>query len=417
MREYFVNTDFDSSLCVAKENGDVSEKRNAGGEASPANSPAETPDNAYLREMPWHFMFAAHSDESVLVHLPLPPDFRAYLQAKGMSLPHTVLHPAFTPEAEFVPFGWNAQAVKLAARYARPPEVPDLAAVKTANARAFALDLERAWFPGTCRGRVIENMSALIDFLSTRSESEGWVAKGDHGYAGTANRRLTGGPLSEEDVPRIEPLFAAHGSVVLEPWDDRLLDMAMLFRVTAQGTAEEFGGHGLRNSRDGAFLGVEVAPDRMPPASWSDELRDHAARLAIALSRLGYIGPVGVDAYVHRTPAGPGLRPLVDINARLSMAMPAHGLAHRLPKRFIRWSWHKPRKLRMPASYAELETLLGSMAFDAKKREGILAVSPLFREDGTDAKPKRVGFALIAADATGLESLQSAFDLGLGRTP
>ncbi|MBW8887484.1 MAG: hypothetical protein JF616_06965 [Fibrobacteres bacterium] len=413
MREYFVNTDFDASLGVANEKGDVRVKRIA----SQETSPMESPDNAYLREMPWHFMFAAQPDESVLLHQPLPPDFRTYMQAKGLVLPLTVRHPAFTPEAEFVPFGWNARAVALASRYARPPEVPDLAAVRTANARAFALDLEREWFPETCRGHLIGNVRALTDFLAVRSPSEKWVVKGDHGYAGTANRRLAGGPLSEDDLRLVEPLFAAHGRVVLEPWDERSCDMAMLFRVTAQGTAEEFRGHGLRNSRDGAFLGVEVAPDRMPPAPWAHELREHSARLAGALSRLGYAGPVGVDAYVHRTPEGLRLRSLVDINARLSMAMPAHGLAQRLPGRFIRWSWHKPRKLRMPASYDDLETRLGSAAFDPEKREGILAVSPLFREDGPDAKPKRVGFALVAADASGLESLQSAFDLELGRAP
>jgi hypothetical protein len=71
----------------------------------------------------------------------------------------------------------------------------------------------------------------------------------------------------------------------------------------------------------------------------------------------------------------------------------------------------------MPANYTDLEARLGSAAFDPEKRQGILAVSPLFREDGPEAKPKRVGFALIAADAAGLESLQSAFDLGLGRAP
>lgn len=396
MREYFVNTDFDSTLGVADEAGT---------------------DNAYLREMPWHFMFAAQPDESVLAHQGLPAEFLAYIQAKGLGLPHMVLHPAHTPEAEFVPFGWNAQAVKMASRYRRPPGIPDLAAVKTANARAFALDLEREWFPESCRGHVIESLPALIDFLSARSPSEGWVAKGDHGYAGTANRRLTGGPLSDAEVRRIGPLFSAHGRIVLEPWDERSSDMAMLFRVSDHGAAEGFRGHGLRNSRDGAFLAVDVAPDRMPPAPWADELRGHAARLAQALSRIGYAGPVGVDAYAYRAPAGSRLRPLVDINARLSMAMPAHGLSERLPGRFIRWSWHKPRKLRMPVSYADLETRLGSAAFDAGKREGILAVSPLFREAGPDAKPKRVGFALVAADAPGLEALQAAFDSRLGRTP
>jgi hypothetical protein len=398
MREFFLNADFDLSL---------------GGRASLP----EAPDAAYVREMAWHYLFAADPGDGVIIHAPLPEGFRRYAAEKGLALPRTVLHPAFTPDAEFVPFGWNAQATALAARYTRPPRIPDPAAVKTANSRAFALGLEREWFPASCEGRLFDEMNSLSAFLAGRDAAEAWVAKGDHGYAGTANRRLSGGPLAAEDAARLAPLFADHGRVVLEPWHARLADMAALFSVPEQGPVADFRGHGLLNSRDGAFLGVEVAPDRLPPAPWREALREHAGRLAAALQALGYAGPVGVDAYVHAAPEGPRLRPGVDINARLSMALPAHGLARRLPGRHIRWSWHKPRKLRLPAAYAELDARLGAAAFDPAAREGILAVSPLFREDAPALRPKRIGFALVAADAAGLDRLQAAFARALGRGP
>jgi hypothetical protein len=394
MREYYVNADFDSTLS---------------GEASP--------DTAYLREVPWHFLFAADKHESIILAIPLPPGFGAYVAAKGLVLPHIVVHPGFTRAAEFIPFGWNAQALALASRYARHPQAPELAIVKAANARAFALALEREWFPDT-RGRLISDLPGVAAFLATRPAAEAWVAKGEHGYAGTGNRRLPGGPLSSADTLSLASLFAMHGRVVLEPWHERLSDLAMLFTVSPEGEVGDFRGHRLLNSRDGAFLGAEISPERIPPAPWSDALRGHAGRLAQALSRLGYSGPVGVDAYVHGTPEGPRLRPLVDLNARLSMAMPAHGLARRLPGRFVRWSWHKPRKLRMPESYADMDVRLGPAAFDPGKGEGILAVSPLFRDgrkDDPDARPKRVGFALVAKDEAGLEGLQAEFVRALGR--
>lgn len=396
MREYYVNADFDLSL-------------------SGSAAPGEAPDTAYLREMPWHFLFAADHDESLILTVPLPPDFPAYIATKGLGLPRVALHPAFTRAAEFIPFGWNAQALDLAARYARPPRPPELAAVKTANARAFALDLEREWFPDDCRGRLFSDLASMNGFLASRPASEAWVAKGEHGYAGTANLRLPGGAPSEAESLRLEQLFSSHGRVVLEPWHERLSDLAILFAVSQEGEAEDFRGHRLLNSRDGAFLGVEISPERMPPTPWTDELRKHARRLAQALAQSGYFGPVGVDAYVHGAPDAPRLRPLVDINARLSMAMPAHGLARRLPGRFVRWSWHKPRKLRMPESYADMEARLGPAAFDPGKGEGILAVSPLFREEGPDNKPKRIGFALVAKDRARLDVLQADFVRALGR--
>jgi hypothetical protein len=397
MREYYLNADFDHAL-------------------SGRPSLMETADQTYIHEMAWHVLLAGEPTDAVIVHAPVPTGFTAYARHKGLALPRAVPHPAYTYEAEFVPFGWNARTSSLAARYARSPSIPDADAVKTANCRAFASSLEADWH-GDGGGRFFSHRDALSTFLSDRPATENWVAKGDHGYAGTANRRLPGGPLSSEDGARIDLLFADHGRVVLEPWHERIQDMAALFVVNREGLVEGFRGHGLINSRDGAFLGVEVAPDGLPPAPWSESLRSNADRLAKALSSIGYFGPVGVDAYVHRTPEGPRLRPLVDINARLSMSLPAHGLARRLPGRFVRWSWHKPRKLSLPESYAGLDARLGAAAFDPETAEGILAVSPLFREDGSGLRPKRVGFALVAGTSAGLGRLQAAFAEALGRRP
>lgn len=434
MIEYLPNSEFDLSL---QEGSAVPD---AGGDA-------------YAQEMAWHFLLAAAPGDSVIVHRPVPEGFLSYLDTKGIRLPAAVLHPAFTGEAEFVPFGWNARAVSLAERYARPPIRPGLDTVRKANSRSFALELEQRWRGEECRGRLFGQLSGLRGFLETRPVAESWVAKGEHGFAGTANRRVPGGPLSAQDEARLAPLFRNGNRVVAEPWDERIQDLAILFRVTEAGAAEDIRGHTLLNSRDGAFLGVEIAPDRLPPEPWRGQLAAAAGTLALALHALGYSGPVGMDAYAYRTEAGPRLRPWVDVNARLSMALPAHGLARRLPGRYIRWSWHKPRKLRYPSGYAELDHRLGPAAFDPKAGEGILAVSPLFREDAREdaatgpgrriaagrngdhassaqeppgesqgpaaplVRPKRAGFALVARSPAMLEHLQAEFIRILRRSP
>jgi hypothetical protein len=408
MREHFLNADFDSSL--------------AGKPSLP-----ETGDPTYLHEMAWHFLFAAGPEDSMVLHAPLPAAFQSYLEAKGLPPPRTVLHPDFTRAADFVPFGWNARALELAARYDHPPQAPDPAVVKTLNGRSFALDAEREWYPGACEGSLFTNAEELGAFLAGRPPTEAWVAKGEHGFAGTGNRRIPGGPLSAGSAALLAPLFSGHGRVLLEPWHERLADMAVLFSVGTGGGMEDLRGHTLFNSRDGAFLGVEVEPDGLPPAPWRQDLRANAERLAAALSLRGYLGPVGVDAYTYRTAEGPRLRPLVDVNARRSMAEPAHGLSRRLPGRFLQWTWHKPRKLNLPAGYAELDSRLGGAAFDPVGKEGILAVSPLFRERtatgtarggggaGEGSAPRRIGFALIAGTANGLARLRTAFTEALGR--
>lgn len=411
MREFYLNPDFDASL-----------------RGRP--SLLETDDATFAHEMAWHFLFAGSAADSVIVHRALPEDFLAYLGQKGLALPKPVLHPAHTPAAEFTPFGWNGHTEALALRYDRQTPHPDPETIRIANSRAFSLGVEqgrKGSDPGSpdAPGSLFVTLEALEAFLSGRTEAEGWVVKGDHGHAGTANRRVPAGPLGPEDRPALKRLFDEHGRVVAEPWHDRLLDMSVNFTLDAHGGMHGFRGHQLLNSRDGAFLGVKILPSRLPPDPWAEPLRASAAALAQDLAGLGYSGPVGVDAYVWNSQQGPRLRPVVDINARQSMALPAHGLAQRLPGKTLLWMWAKPRKLNLPEGYRDLDRRLGPHAFDKASGTGILAVSPLRLQGGTAApakpdrslaaKPKRVGFLFSAEGEERLSALQSAFAAALGR--
>jgi hypothetical protein len=408
-REFYLNADFDPSLRGAP-------------------SLLESADPTYLHEMSWHYLFAAGAGDSLIVHRELPGDFLAYLESKGLALPRLVLHPAFTPASLFSPFGWNAHAQGLSARYAEGPAHPDLRIVRIANSRAFNLEVEREWGGADALGRLFQSLDTLETFLAARDEPLGWVAKGDHGHAGTANRRVPSGPLREADHVALAALFAGHGQVVLEPWHERLMDMSVGFTVGKAGVIRDFRGHILLNSRDGAFLGVRILPGRRPPEPWDLALEACAEELGRALDTLGYFGPVGMDAYVWNSPGGPRLRTLVDINARRSMSLPAHGLADRMPGKTLLWMWSKPRKLDLPSGYAEFDKRLDGLAFNPLTREGILAVSPLSYADGRSHSdrgrkhpdqgrkhPKRVGFLLSAGDDAGLDALQAGFSRALGR--
>lgn len=407
-REFYLNADFDGSL---------------------RGKPTllETGDPTYVHEMAWHYLFAAGEKDSLILHRPLPEGFRDYMATKGLSLPRLVLHPDFSHDAVFTPFGWNAHAIGLAARYRTRPDHPDPESVRKANSRAFSLALEREWADGETdsaggpeSGTLFDTLEGLEEFLCIHGEGSGWVAKGNHGHAGIANRRLPPGPLSAEDRVAAERLLEDHGCVAVEPWHERLLDMSVGFHVDRQGGLDGFRGHELLNSRDGAFLGVKISPDRRPPEPWRAALAASAEKLAQALSATGYFGPVSADAYVHKTPDGPRLRPLVDVNARRSMAEPAHGLSMRLPGRILLWMWARPRKLKLPDDYEALDRSLGDLAFQPGTGTGVLAVSPLSRDRigrmaSEGGRPRRVGFAFIASGEEELERLQTGFNRVLGR--
>ncbi|MDB5103606.1 MAG: hypothetical protein JWP91_1295 [Fibrobacteres bacterium] len=408
-REYYLNADFDSGLLGRP-------------------SLLETGDPTFLHEMAWHFLFAPGPGDSLIVHRDLPADFLAYLDSKGLRPPRLTLHPGFTPDSIFTPFGWNSHTESMSSRYKAVAPHPALEAVKLANSRTFSLELERLHAeddgsrdpePATY-GNLFVSLEALEGFLASRHESLGWVVKGEHGHAGTANRRVPSGPLGAEDRRILAGILADHGRVAVEPWHDRVLDMSVNFRVAAGGAMSGYRGHLLLNSRDGAFLGVKILPSRRPPEPWDGALEASAAALARALDAIGYHGPVGVDAYVWNSPQGPRLRSMVDINARLSMALPAHGLADRLPGKTLLWMWTKPRKLDLPDGYGDLDARLGPDAFRSETGTGILAASPLIVPVADSRKvpvqrPKRVGFLFSAVDEDGLAGLQAAFSRALGR--
>lgn len=398
MLEFYLNADFDLSLRGSR-------------------SLLEGEDATYLHEMANHFLFAGSPDDSVLLHAPLSPDFLSYLATKELSLPKTPIHPEFTPEAKFTPFGWNSLTDSLNRRYSRPAVHPDLDIVRKANARDFSHALE-ARDEGASLD-LFETLPELEAFQRDHPSPNGWMAKGNHGHAGTANLRLASGPIEAEARRVLELLIQESGKVSLELWQDRVEDMALLFDVDEGGKASNARGHSILNSRDGSFLGVLVRPDGKAPPAWHPKLVDAVGPLAEALHALGYHGQVGLDAYAWQDGEGTiRLRPYVDINARLSMALPAHGLAARIPGRWIQWTWAKPKKLRMPSDYAALKENLGEAEYNPKHGSGILIASPLrieARHRGAPTRPKRLSIALVARDEAELDSLRARCQAALGR--
>ncbi len=388
-QEFHLNPDFDFSLTGAE-------------------SRLDSPGESYVHEMTWHFLFAPSPRDSLIVFKPFPMEFMEYLRAKNLETPRIVLHPDFTPTSRFAPFGWNAQTKKLAARYdSHGSQVrhPDLDTIRKVNSREFSLGLEGTW----SGSRLFREWNELEFFLQKLDVDFEWMAKGIHGHAGTANLHFRTKNRSEMENQFLKALLRDHDALVLEPWHQRIMDLAVNFTVSEGGEISDFRGHELLNSRDGAFLGIKIFPDRMPPNPWRVELMASARKLGQALWREGYFGPVSVDAYVHSTPTGPQLRALVDVNARLSMAAQAHGLAKRIPDRHLIWTWIKPRKLRPLSDYADMETKLGVAAFDPITQRGILPVSPI------RATPRRIGFLLAGRDEDDLRNLQNVFRNKLGR--
>jgi hypothetical protein len=406
-REYFLNADFDPTL-----RGDA--------------SLLETTAGTFLHEMAWHYLFAAGESDSVVIHQPLPQNFIDYISRKEIALPRTILHPEYSPNSQFTPFGWNDYTIRRLAIYSKNLQHPPIETIKLANSRVFHQGLEKRWveedgLPWSMdeEGGIFATWASLEKFLHEHPRPKGWMLKGNHGHAGTANRHIPAGPLNATDQKNLALILVEHGKVALEPWHERVLDMSANFWVDPGGAISDFRGHELFNSRDGTFLGVKLIPNRQAPSPWDEGLRITGDRLGKALADIGYFGPVSMDAYVWQSQQGPQLRPLVDINARYSMALPIHGLGRRLPGKTLLWIWMKPRKLRLPDptgknDYEALDASLGKNAFSPASQTGILATSPVWNTDHRNPV-KRIGFLISADGEDQLAYLRQAFALALGR--
>lgn len=161
------------------------------------------------------------------------------------------------------------------------------------------------------------------------------VAKEAFGLAGSNAIRLWEPELLEAQKRWLAAALENGRQLVIEPWLEREVDFSVQFEMSSDGL-KLIGYTGLLNDRKGQFQANWAAPDfaRRPPARVAEcfpTLTDAAGQLhrlyadirtwlEPELKHVGYLGPLGIDAFVYRTPQGDcRLKPGVEINPRYTM--------------------------------------------------------------------------------------------------
>jgi uncharacterized ferritin-like protein (DUF455 family) len=157
------------------------------------------------------------------------------------------------------------------------------------------------------------------------------LVKAAFSHAGRGHRRVNRATPAELLRNWLRNTIAAHGCVTVERWCERVLDFSALYEMDAAGRAALVGLTCMDNDAAGRFLGTRVAP------KWASLLDPELAaflhreaqvmawyqeRIPALLGDLlpGYVGPLGVDAMVHRRPDGSlALKPVVELNVRMTM--------------------------------------------------------------------------------------------------
>ncbi len=324
-----------------------------------ARGPGFTPSTAQrqhaadLAHLP---MFLARKDDIVLVPQRPRVAFLRDLQDAGFALPEFADDAAALVDRKLGrlrPWAWSSDSVAALA-----PLLGSLSGRAPAPEHCFnptvAALFTKTWSAAFLRGFLGRHAQAWLCSVddvavSVRTPDTAWAAiaairgRGHHrvivkealGLAGQNAIRLWEPDLQPAQREWIERRCRSGAALVVEPWLERVIDFSMQAEMTMRGL-ELVGFTGLTNDGAGRFLGNSAAPDRVhrvpaAVAACFPNVRDIAPRLrelyedmrrelGVELGRVGFSGPVGVDAFVYRAADDTcRLKPVVEINPRFTM--------------------------------------------------------------------------------------------------
>ena len=284
----------------------------------------------------------AAEDDVVLVQKRPSTAFLEHWVSTGLPLPELVELPpeglhqhalATRTLGPLRPWGWSPHTCEVLAPLGASPWT-EHAGHALGKHQAVALRRELDLGPGLV-------VSSEAELLQHTESTEGPVLwKAPWGTAGRGRRHIDSTP-SEPDLGWARRVLRQQGHVVVEPWEDRLLDFSVQLRVRAGGSIELGSPRRFFTDRTGRYVGASLS--RLQHGL-SEELRRFVygeAALQATLKRTqqavgqqlaarGYTGWAGIDGMVVRTASGPALRPLVEVNTRLTFGRVAEALAPRV---------------------------------------------------------------------------------------
>ena len=308
--------------------------------------------------------FLCRQDDVVLVPQRPSVEFLSGIKQAGFALPEfVVLKGGRIDPADSVaqrklgplrPWAWGPDSVELLSPLFANVTGESRTATQRFNEGTAAL-YSKAWSAGLLRkflssfgsapwlctpdevGVRVDTLQAALDAIAAIR------ARGHHrvvvkealGLAGHNAIRLWEPGLLDTHRRWLEHACEQGRQLVVEPWLEREMDFSMQLEMTLRGL-KLCGYTTLINDHRGQFQANRAAPhhaQRLPDdvLALFREPRDISVRLhgayaeVMALLEAGlraadYLGPVGIDALVYRTPSGEcRLKPIVEINPRYTM--------------------------------------------------------------------------------------------------
>src|SRR5690625_366248 len=195
-------------------------------------------------------------------------------------------------------------------------------------------------------GERITSLQELQELLQSAPDSP-YVVKAARGTSGRGAVRVFDAQLSENHQRWVQKAIATDGAVVAEPWLERVIALSWHMDVGAEHTTH-YGSQRFLTDPRGQYLGtvlhrvtdglaqdlIRWVHDDGRESRWMRTLHQRAAdRIAEELRARGYIGPVGIDAFVYRDADHFAFHPLVEVNTRWTMGRVAFEIEKRVSRR------------------------------------------------------------------------------------
>ena len=352
----------------------------------------------------------AEPGDAVWTPLPLDEQFLHDLTAEG--LPQVLTWRAGEPlhaAWELCPWGWSGNVQDWSRKTFPHTAAPTLDAVRTANCRFFSLALEHEWDVGLDGSTVVQSVDDLQAALRrTPKLDRGWVLKARFGMS--ARERLLGrGTTVPVSVANwLKPRLVRDGGAVFEPWVEKISEAGIQIDIPEKGSPALIGMTPLLTDASGAYRGNRMATVPGEAGGW-DVAVAYGLRAADRLQRVGYRGPLGIDAMRYRGESGEvRLRAVQDINARCTMGRLALGWRRLLrPGEQATWlhftnpaealapdlaqSWHRQVAAHLPAGARVLRTSPARVGGQPSRHGSALLVLPA-EHDLEDAERRCVSF-------------------------
>lgn len=227
---------------------------------------------------------------------------------------------------EACPWGWTDDVRDLSGQHGWRVAAPPQEVIREANSRRFSVELERSLGVGLDGAAVVRSVEDLLAAVARLPEGANrWVLKAEFGMSARERIFGEGRQPNAQVVNWLGSRLKDGSAAVLEPWVERIEEVSLQFTVPYSGVPLLEGVTPLLTDSAGRYLGNRFGSNVELELRWMRAV-ETGVRVARQLRRLGYFGPLGIDAMRYRDFDGrERIRSVQDVNARHSMGRLALG--------------------------------------------------------------------------------------------